>query len=360
MKILITVTTDIAFDQRLLRIACSFANHGYEVMVFGRRKDQDHKLNVRFSYKLIKCWFTKSALFYAEYNLRLFFLMLRTKSDIICSCDLDTLLAGTMVSVIKRNKLVFDSHEYFEESVEIVNKKGIQKTWEWIARLCLPKTNLRYTVSESLAGELSRKYNCEFKVIRNVPVGRTFTDQPRKKIIWYQGAINEGRGLECMIECMMHLTEFSFHLAGDGDLIISLKEKVRALKLENRIVFLGRMKYDEMFLQASTAYIGIDLLESASKSYYYSLSNKTFDYMHAGLPCIQMNFPEYQKIHSQFKTGVLIDQVDQQSILSAIRQLENPEFHKQCIEVCKAASKIYNWEEEEKLLLGMYELADDD
>ncbi len=356
MKIGIAVTTDIAFDQRVLKIAGSLAKHGHQVKVFGRSKGMDHKLNVPFEYKLIKCWFAKSFLFYAEYNLRLFFVLLKSNCDIICACDLDTILGSAMAVFLKKKKLVFDAHEYFEESIEIIHKKKIKKVWEWIGKICVPGTASRYTVSQSLASELSIKYGREFQLIRNVPVSSCpILKESQQKIIWYQGAINEGRGLECMIECMLELSDYSFYMAGDGDILLDLRSKVKELNLDNRVHFLGKLNYSSMLDYSSLAFVGIDLLDSTSKSYYFSLSNKTFDYMHAVLPSIQMNFPEYKAIHDQYKIGVLIDKVDSKNILAAIRKLEDDDFYEQCVSACKMASKIFNWEEEERILVELYE-----
>ncbi len=360
MKIIITVTTDIAFDQRVKRIATTLSRNGYEVCVYGRKKKMNHQLQLPFTYHLIHCWFARSFFFYAEYNLRLFFILLFSRFDLVCACDLDTLLSATLVSKWKKKKLIFDAHEYFEESIEIVNKKRIQRTWEWIARFCLPKTDQRYTVSQTLANELELKYGYPFLVIRNVPVsGDRPVHSTRHNIIWYQGAINEGRGLECMLECMNDLPGYSFYMAGDGDIVSALQNKVESLGLQDRVKFLGRLSYSEMQNYATTAFVGIDLLESVSKSYFVSLSNKTFDYMHAGLPLIQMQFPEYEDIHKKYPIGVLIPEVNKQNICDAIRHLENPEYYQKCLHACEEASGIYNWELEEKKLIELYKTISD-
>lgn len=355
MRIFIAVTTDIAYDQRILRIAGSLQKSGHQVKVFGRRKGNQHQINGAFDHHLINCWFSKSILFYAEYNLRLFFNLIISKFDVVCACDLDTMIASTIAASLKKKILVFDAHEYMEESIELIHKKSVKRIWEWIARICIPYAKLCYTVSQSLANELSTKYGRDFKLIRNVPQGSYVSHAgPRQKIIWYQGAINEGRGLECMIECMTTLKNYSLFLAGDGDLRIALHNKVRLLKLESRILFLGRLNYQEMSMHASRSYIGIDLLESVSKSYYLSLSNKTFDYIHVGLPSIQMSFPEYREIHKQYRTGVLIESIKKETILTAIQQLEDPDYYSTCTDACKEASKLFNWEQEEGTLIELY------
>ncbi|MBK9729159.1 MAG: glycosyltransferase [Saprospiraceae bacterium] len=354
-RIVITVTTDISYDQRVQKIAQSLHDFGYQVQVIGRKKANSKGIDSEFKTRLINCFFSRSILFYAEYNVRLFFILLFSRLDVICSCDLDTLLAGGFVSKLRNKKLVFDAHEYFEESIEIIGNKKVQKTWEMIARICIPWTQDRYTVSESLAKIFKQKYSFDFELIRNLPILLQIENPiTRDKIIWYQGAVNEGRGLDQVIDWMQNLDSYALHIAGDGDMVDQLKEKTRALHLENRVIFYGRLDYQQLVDNARSAFVGLDLLESKSPSYYYSLSNKTFDYMHSGLPSIQMNFPEYLKIQEEFRTGILLKKLDKQNFLNAIQQLEDENFYNQCVLECKRAAIIYNWDLEAIKLKEIY------
>lgn len=355
MKICIAVTTDITFDQRIIKIASSLSKHGYKVTVIGRKKKKPVEAMFPFETQWLSCWFNSSVLFYAEYNMRLFFRMLFSTYDVHCACDLDTLPAMATAANLKSKKLVFDAHEYFEESVEIVHKKHIQKIWEWIGKMFIPFSKLRYTVSESLAEELTKKYGRKFYVVRNMPGYLPGNKEYiREKVIWYQGAINAGRGLECMIDCIVELPGYIFKLAGEGDLFVALKEQVKRKQLENRIVFLGRLNQKELLQHSEKAFIGIDLLDAGSKSYYYSLSNKSLDYIQSRLPCLRMNFPEYRRLQGQFETGILIDKIDKFLILDAIHQFEDESRYNRLLTECHKAAENYNWESEEEILLELY------
>ncbi|MBK8955962.1 MAG: glycosyltransferase [Saprospiraceae bacterium] len=358
MKIMIAATSDIHFDQRVQKIAGSLSSASYEVLVLGRNKRAQIEARYPFQLVLLNCFFKKSFFFYAEFNLRLFCKLLLTKSEIICACDLDTLLACTLAAKLKQSKLVFDAHEYFEKSVEIRNKKFITSIWEAIGKLCIPKADLCYTVSETLARLLSEKYHKIFQLIRNVPTSNPAIEAvslPDKKILWYQGAVNEGRGLELLIECMLSLPEeYTLEISGDGDLLDNLKQQCINLNLQHRITFHGRLSYMEMFTCASQAWIGFDLLDSQSENYYYSLSNKTFDYIKAGLPVIQMNFPEYANIHSKHRVGVLLNALTKEALLMAIKQMESKDLQESCRQACIQASREYAWEKEEVNLLERY------
>ncbi len=357
MKILIAVTTDIYFDQRIIKIATALVRNGYEVSVVGRKKENVMNAD-RFEFKAhwISCFFKRSALFYAEYNIRLFFYLLFHKADIICACDLDTLLGSCLAASLKKSRLVFDAHEYFEESVEIIHKRPIQKIWEGIAYTCIPKTCARYTVSASLAHVLSEKYRYPFQVVRNIPdtvLGNCYKSR-NHRLLWYQGAVNKGRGLELVIQSLLQLPEYSLGIAGDGDLLHDLRRMVQQHQLESRVTFYGRLDRMKLNEKAHEAWIGLDLLSDSSASYFYSLSNKTFDYMHAGLPMIQMDFPEYRALHAQFQMGILLSSLDVNALVHAIRKMEDQAFHEHCQQACRAASAAINWTDEVKILLACY------
>ncbi|MBK9108345.1 MAG: glycosyltransferase [Saprospiraceae bacterium] len=359
MKITIAATSDIHYDQRVQKIAGSLSKASHTVLVIGRNKKKRNENVYPFRLNLLPCFFQKSFFFYAEYNLRLFWKLLFTKMDVICACDLDTLLACTLTAKIKGSKLVFDAHEYFENSIEIKDKPIIRYAWQTIAKICLPRVDLCYTVSQSLANILTQKYGKTFHLIRNVPLSNPRIEElkiPDRKILWYQGAVNEGRGLELLIDCIAMLPDYTLEIAGDGDVLEYLKQRVADLNLQQRILFHGRLNYDEMFRRASNAWIGFDLLDSKSDNYFYSLSNKTFDYMKAGLPIVQMNFPEYANIHNNHQIGVLINHLSKEQLLLAIKKLETLSLQTSCRQACIKASGEFTWEKEEEKMLELYNI----
>lgn len=77
--------------------------------------------------------------------------------------------------------------------------------------------------------------------------------------------------------------------------------------------------------------------------------------MQAQLPIIQMNFPEYKKIHNQFNTGVLLESFTDIDFINAIRQLEDRDYYLKCKHNSKSASEFYNWEKEQKILLAVFD-----
>jgi len=82
------------------RICHSLATHGFEVILIGRQKATSIALKeATYQQRRLTCWFEKGKLFYLEYNIRLFFLLLKIPTDIISSVDVDTLLPCVVVSL---------------------------------------------------------------------------------------------------------------------------------------------------------------------------------------------------------------------------------------------------------------------
>jgi glycosyltransferase involved in cell wall biosynthesis len=357
-KIIFTVTTDLNFDQRMIRICSSLANAGYDVLLVGRLLKNSKPIdNQSFMQKRLFCFFQKGKLFYAEYNLRLFFYLLLQKFDTICAIDLDTILPCFLVGKMKNKVVVYDAHEYFTEVPEVVERAFTKRIWEAIADFCIPRIKYCYTVGEGLAAIFSKRYAVDFQVIRNISIAKNanfVVGKKEKKIILYQGALNVGRGLEQYIEAMQWIENAELHLAGDGDIRLVLEQLVRDFKVENKVVFLGKLKPNELTQTTQKAFLGLNLLENKGLSYYYSLANKTFDYIQAEIPALHPDFPEYQAIMKQYEVGVLLD-LDAQKIANCISNLLSDEKKYAYLQAeCKRAKAIFTWENEEQKLIDFY------
>ncbi len=363
-KLFFTVTTDLNHDQRMIRICSSLAQNGYEVTLIGRNLPTSKPLqNQIFAQKRLSCFFHKGKIFYAEYNIRLFFYLWIKKFDLVCAIDLDTILPCFLVGKIKRKTIVYDAHEYFTEVPEVINRPLTKKIWEKIADFCLPRLSHCYTVGQGLAELFSKKYNTDFQVIRNISMTKSsFFSTPfdEKKtetlpIILYQGALNEGRCLEYYIEAMQCIDNAELHLAGDGDLRNELKALVLHFKVEKKVTFLGKLTPSELDEVTQKAFIGLNLLENKGLSYYYSLANKTFDYLQANIPALHPDFPEYQAIISQYEIGYLIKNLSVEEIVAALqRLLQDKNEYQRLQKECEKAKSIFTWENEEKKLLSFY------
>ncbi|MFK8008038.1 MAG: glycosyltransferase [Saprospiraceae bacterium] len=359
-KIIFTVINDLTYDQRMIRICKSLVKNNYEVLLIGRKLSNSKPLQSQlFQQKRLNCFFRKGKFFYLEYNLRLLFFLWKKKFDAVCAIDLDTILPAYYVSRWKGKKMIYDAHEYFTEVPEVIERPLVKKVWEWVGRKTIPTCAYCYTVGHSLAEVLEKKYGTHFEVIRNMPELNNFEYEKildQKPVILYQGALNVGRGLEEVIEAMTTINDVELWLAGEGDLSLVLREKVIELHLQNKVKFFGYLLPEELREITPLATIGINLLENNSLNYYYSLANKTFDFVQAEVPAIHMNFPEYQNLMKEKEVGILIDDLKKETIVAAVNVLlQDLNLYERLKENCVLARQMWTWEKEEKKLIEFYE-----
>ena len=364
--IYLTVSNDLSYDQRMIRICNSLSSAGYQVCLVGRKKAKSIPLKSEiFQQKRLFCFFQKGKLFYLEYNLYLFFFLLFRKYDALCAVDLDTIGPLFLLKIIRRKPLIYDAHEYFTEVPEVVDRPLTKSVWEWLAHLTIPNIKHCYTVGPKLAQIFSERYGPSFQVIRNVPTSKAVHKQVSPglpvvekgdQILLYQGALNMGRGLECCLEAMNLLpTNVKLWLVGEGDLSETLRKQAKDLALEARVYFLGFRPPVELPAITQKAHLGLNLLENKGLSYYYSLANKCFDYIQAGLPAIHMDFPEYRALFEEFPAFLLLPELKSKVLATAITTLlTDQEIYKKMQENCKLAANVWNWEKEEKVLLDFY------
>lgn len=355
-RILFTVTTDLTYDQRMIRICTSLAEAGFDVTLVGRKLSRSLPLTQElFKQRRINCIFKKGKPFYIEYNTRLSFFLLFQKIDCICAIDLDTILPCYFISILKKIKRVYDAHELFCEMKEIVTRPSIYNFWKKIEKFAVPKFTNGYTVNEPIANEFKEMYGVHYEVVRNIALLRPFIQQSKKeKFILYQGAVNEGRSFETLIPAMKDV-DGKLIICGSGNFLEETQQLVRENKLENKVIFKGKIKPAELRTITQQAYIGITLFDDKGLSNYYSLANRFFDYLHAGIPQLCVNYPVYKLINDEHPVAVLVDDISAKNLAQQLNNLlQNKVLYKELEQNCLKVMQILNWQEEEKKLIKFY------
>lgn len=309
-----------------------------------------------FYQKRLPLIFQKGPLFFVETNIRLFFYLLFHKSDILCADDLDTALPVLFASAIKRQKRVFDAHELFCEMHDIISRPKIYKIWKAIERFCQPRFPLGYTENQSYAQAYQRMYGVDYFIIMNSPYLRPAIDSTarNKKSLIYQGVVEKGRGFEGLVPAMKSV-DATVTVCGSGSFLDSVKAEARQQEVISKFNFKGFVLPKDLPAYTAEAYIGLNLNDNLGASFYYSLSNRFFDYMQAGIPQVSMNYPENRKINTEYEVAILIDDLEPATIARAINQLllDKP-LYERLRKNCLKAREVYNWNQEEKKLVAFY------
>ena len=314
--------------------------------------------------KRFKLIFNKGVLFYAEYNLRLFFFLLFRKHDIYHANDLDTLLPMWLVSSIHRKKLVYDTHEYFTGVPEIQNRYFVKKVWSGIEKFLFPKVKHVFTVNESISELYFKEYKSRPLVIRNLPEkiiinklkSRKDLGLPEnKKVVILQGSgINIHRGAEELLEAIAIQDKLFLCVVGKGDVINNLKKRSSKPDLISKVLFVDALPYEKMMQYTINADVGVSLDKPNNLNYLYSLPNKVFDYLKVGIPIVCSDLVELSKIINIYNCGILIKNHQPKSILTALNSVLDEKNYSIFKAAALRVNNELNWENESESLINCY------
>jgi glycosyltransferase involved in cell wall biosynthesis len=247
---------------------------------------------------------------------------------------------------------VYDAHELFTEIEEVVSRPRLQKLWLWIERHTVPHFKWGYTIGDCYAAEFKRRYGVDYAIVRNATVLRPLLPMPLENgYILYQGAVNRGRCFEELIPAMQQVTG-KLLVCGEGNFMTEARALVTHYGLEQKIEFRGYVPPAELRAITRGAAVGITLFWAKSLSNEYSLANRFFDYLHAGVPQIAGAYPEYKAINDQYEVALLLPQITVQTIADGLNKLlTDTEYTKNMHLNALAAREVYNWQQEEIRLL---------
>jgi glycosyltransferase involved in cell wall biosynthesis len=363
-RIIISVTNDIVNDQRVKKV-CSTLQNNFEITLIGRKLPKS--IAVKRPYKVIRIslFFNKGFLFYAEFNLRLFFKILFLKKDVLLANDLDTLLPNYLISKIFSKKLVYDSHELFTEVPELSSRPRIRNVWLKIEEFIFPKLKNVYTVNHKIASYYNEKYGVPVNIIRNVSsklqnqkADNSLSKRIKgdNKMLILQGTgINRDRGAEEAVKMMLYLNETVLYIIGSGDVMSELKDLIRINKLENKVFIKNKISFTDLLEYTKIADLGLNLDKGTNLNYEYSLPNKVFDYIQCQIPILGSNRQVVSDLIVTNDIGIITDTHDPKKLADIVTSVFTDEkrylrWKKNLIK----SAECFTWENESGKLIKNY------
>jgi glycosyltransferase involved in cell wall biosynthesis len=365
-QVAFSVTNCICHDQRVLKIAATVRNLKCDLTIIGRNSgDCCNSYSVPFWTHRFRMIFKRGFLFYAFFNIRLFGFLLLHKYDMLVSNDLDTLLPNYLVSKLKHLPLIYDSHEYFTGVPEIQDRPLVRWVWKRIEKYVFPELKHVMTVSDSIARRYESEYgfkpltvrNCSIKTEKIIPFSREQLEiDPDHILLILQGTgINVDRGGEELIDAVSLTDKVSLLVIGAGDQFGFLIEKMANMGLAGQIKFIKKLEWKELMRYTRSADAGLSLDKNSNVNYNFSLPNKVFDYISAGIPVIATNLPEIAKIVNEYNCGILISEPAPEEISKAIIKLrDNRDLLTELKHNAAIASETLNWENESLKVVELY------
>lgn len=363
--ITVSVISELTTDQRVIRICSTLQEMGFNVKVIARKFSDSLPLDrYNFSATRIRCFFRKGFMQFAEFNTKLFFHLLFSKTDYFLANDLDSLVPNYIASHLRSKKLFYDTHEYYTGVPELKDSPVKRRIWKFFEDWIFPKLNVVYTVNDSIRKLYQEEYGNSISVIRNVPISMTIDSKPMpehwkgKIILLMQGiGIHPNRGGLELLEMMKFLPD-QYYLVyiGGGSLWNTIVKKRKEWGLENKVEMISKMPPVQLKQYTQLAHIGFSLDGFENINYLYNLPNKLFDYIHAGVPVIATAIPEVKAILEQYKCGICFKtQNPKEMAEQVVEQMENNECYQRMKENTAIAAKDLCWEKEKNKLIDIYQ-----
>lgn len=239
-----------------------------------------------------------------------------------------------------------------------------------LERRLISRSAAQMTVSPPIARWLERRYH--LRHVELVPNYPETGSEPRLElrtridpqslaqeapIILYLGGLMAARGLEALVQSIP-LLRSGAHLVllGQGALESTLRRLAAELGVDQRVHLLAPVPSDEVVGWAASADIGVSPIVPSCLNYRYSLPNKLFQYMAAGLPVVASDFPQVRDVVIGSDAGVCVDTTDPQQIASAIDRLLADQDRRGVMgrNARRAVEERYNWDVAARTLLEVY------
>jgi glycosyltransferase involved in cell wall biosynthesis len=274
-------------------------------------------------------------------ELRRWAALVRSRPDVLHAHDSNALLPVWLAAWRLHRPFVYDAHELWlgrppRERSTLYTL--LSRTWyRAVERLAVPRAAAVLTVSAPIADALATRYHLrdvtlvenyppaaeaaahEVAELRELPGGEAISaDAP---VVLYIGGLMAGRGIEAVVDAVAQLPQVELVLLGDGPLAGELQRRAASLGVEGRVHRLGPVPSARVIAYACSADIGVAPVIPDSLNNRYSLSNKLFQYMAAGLPVVASDLPQIRAVVEGADAGAVVDFGQPEAIASAIGAL---------------------------------------
>lgn len=263
-----------------------------------------------------------------------------------------------------RYKVIYDVHE--DVPKDIMTKKWVHSIFRSMISRSVAKLEKK-AVQEfdhiiTVVPSITKRFDSEnVTEIRNYPIIDSSLKpqnlEAKEDYVIYIGDLTYRRGIHNMVKAVALISDNNLKLYLGGKFSeAGLKEELIISEGWNYTKHLGWVDQKNIQTLLRGAKAGLLTLEPVP-SHLESLPNKLFEYMLAGIPVIASDFPLWREIIKGNNCGVLVDPLNPKDIADAIIYLyKNPLKAKEMGENGRrAVIEKYNWQQEEKKLLDLYQ-----
>lgn len=315
----------------------------YHLKLFGKNID-DSKMStkilnrIKFAFKVVK-----------EIH--------RYQPDVIHANDFDVLFM-VYLSGYRKARIIYDAHEIYAKNANVNRIQLISKLVQLFEKHMIKKVYSFITVSHAAKGYYqTMKYPKVPEVVTNVPIKNEIDLEKNKHAhfeVVYQGQIVGDRGYDEFLLAAQIEKESRFVIRGFGPIEAHLKALKDQKQIQN-CIFDEAVEVNELVPKLTESHVGVVLTKPVSINFEYTVSNKIFECIHAGLPVILSPVKEHQYLNDKYEFGIVIDEVTPEHIAQAVHTLRtNQKLYQKLRKNAIEAANELNWQKESEKLKSMY------
>jgi glycosyltransferase involved in cell wall biosynthesis len=367
-KICVLTSAHPPSDVRIFHKECkSIARAGYEVTLIASVEND----GVREGIKLVRLprWRNRLERF-LRCSVAIYKKGRQENADIYHFHDPELIPAALMLRLAGK-KVVYDIHEDLPRTISykpyIPNflKGSISRAAEFVEDWAGARFSGLVAATPTI-GDRFRRVNNNVAIVNNYPrieEIESASDAANEKhdaatLLYVGMRITRARGAEEMVRAMGLLPnqlQARLRLVGAWD-PAELPQSLSRLPGWTRTEYVGPVDRIGIARELRKASIGLVILHP-EPNYVASQPVKLFEYMCAGIPVIVSDFPVCREIVGKARCGLLVNPVDPDEIARAMEYLlTHPEEAEEMgRRGFQAVHENYNWANEEKILLQMYD-----
>lgn len=367
--------TNLKHASRIFRVTTCISEYNYfdQILLIGIQENNSIEIekidSIRTIYRLktICKHNSKSAVIRSlasiEWFVRVLVLMYRVKPSLINAHNITSLPLAVFYKFLKRRtKIVYEPHEL---ETETNAKHGLKKAFaKWMERTFIKNADKVVVVGNMIAEWYEKEYSiAKPYVILNLPDVELVINNSidlkgklgieRNDLLFiHQGLMIKGRGIERIIGIFKKVNKKNHILfLGNGELDSIIEKEC---KIHSNFHKIDLVKSNEVLNYTVGADVGIGMLirHAPSLSNEYSVGNKFFEYLSAGIPVLVNSFPEYKRIVEKYNCGWIADN-DDNAVVEFINGLDFFQIESKKENVRKAAND-FQWSNEKKKLESIY------
>lgn len=371
-------------EARLMRDAVALAEAGFDVTIIDIENDPARALEediqgVHFKHIYMPGWYV-STRFKPFFPLKLAWVLVRCIRHQLRYAPFDlfhvhvekAFLAGYIAARLQRKPLIFDSPDLPFSDPHLLRSPILKRLSEGLLKRLIIYCRQIITASPFYAREIQKNYpDAAITVIYNVPVYREVQKttrlhaylqlDPQVRIALYQGNIQPDRELERLVYAAHFLDpDVVIVMMGKGfrDTPVRLQQLIEQQQVQDRVKIIPPVPYNELLDWTAAADIGLTLFSpDYSKSIRYTLPNKLFEYLMAGLPVLSAPLDAIAEVVNTEQVGYVIASLEPEEIAHGINTLltDSQALATMQHNALTVAREKFNWNTESRKLIRLYD-----